>query len=516
MPGDDSIHGDYLAELRQVADAQPANTAVIDGETHTTYGELIEEIDRRAARLATAGLRPGDRVALVAENSAHFLISAFAVWTAHGVLATVYPSTANEDLRYTLDNADPALVLADHSTVDAVRLAAPDRPVALIDEAVFAPPTVRSGTLPNPPEVSEQLSLICYSSGTTSRPKAIMLSGAALYNGARTYAEVWRLTSADRTVVCLPMAWLYGLDSTSMSTLLAGGTVIALRRARPQLIAEAVEHYGATFLPGVTTIFTKLVNHLDTSGERPDLSSLRLTVSGGEPRNEVAFRRFAELTGRPVHDNFCASECFPLITYDPVADPYPVPGSAGKLTPRSELRILAADGGEVPVGEVGEAFSRGAGLMLGYWRDSAQTAQALTPDGWYRTKDLVRMDEDGYVYVVGRLSDMIIRGGSNVSPAEVERALREHPDVRDAGVVGLPDSVYGQAVAAAVVPENEGEFDADAIRRDLAEHLAAYKVPTVLVPVDHLPTNSTTGKIDRRAVAVLIAPPDSSLQGDVA
>ncbi|MFD7956112.1 class I adenylate-forming enzyme family protein [Streptomyces ardesiacus] len=512
MPADAGTRGDYLVELHRVAAARPTATAVIDEGRHTTYRELIEEIDRRARRLAEAGLRQDDRVALVAENSSWFLVTALAVWTAGAVLATIYPSTGPADLRYTLDNADPALVLVDRATSGAVRAAAEDLPVAVIDEPDFAPPAVRTDTMPNPPDLREPVALICYSSGTTSRPKAIMLSHTALYNGARTYADVWRLTSADRTIVCLPMAWLYGLDSTSMATMLVGGTVIALRRARPDLLVEAVENDRATFLPGVTTIFTKLVDFLERSADRPDLTSLRLAVSGGEPRNEAAFQRFAELVGRPVHDTFCASECFPLITYDPVTDPHPVPGSAGKLVPRSELRIVDADGREVATGEVGEAFSRGPGLMLGYWRDSEQTTEALTPDGWYRTKDLVRMDEDGFVYVVGRLSDMIIRGGSNVSPAEVERALREHPDVRDATVVGLPDPIYGQAVAAAVVTEDGAVLDPDRLRRDLGEQLAAYKVPTRLVRVDRLPNNATTGKVDRRAVAALMTEEEDTLR----
>ncbi len=506
MRGHDTTSGEYLAELRSVAAIRPSATAVIDEGRHTSYRELIEEVDKHAGRLVEAGLQPGDRVALVAENSSRFLIAAFAVWAAGGVLATIYPSTGKEDLRYTLDNADPALVLADRNTSSAVRAAAAeDLPVALIDGVHGPVPSVRTATMPNPAQLREPLFLICYSSGTTSRPKAIMLSQAALYNGARTYADVWRLSSADRTVVCLPMAWLYGLCSTSMATLLVGGTVIALRRARPDLLVDAIERHRATFLPGVTTIFAKLVDFLERWADRPDFSSLRLAVSGGEPRNETAFQRFAELAGPPVFDTFCASECFPLITYDPVTTPRPVPGSAGKLVPRSELRIVDSAGHDVPAGQVGEAFSRGPGLMLGYWRDAGESAKVLTSDGWYRTKDLVRMDDDGFVYVVGRLSEMIIRGGSNVSPAEVERALREYPGIRNACVVGLPDPIYGQAVAAAVVLEDGVSFDPDGIRRDLGDRLAAYKVPTQLVLLDRLPAKATTSKVDRHAVAALIA-----------
>jgi len=505
MAGAAVSEADYLEEWRRVARSRAAATAVVDERRSVTYGELVDEVDRRAARLLGLGLCPGHRVAIVAENSADFVASAFAVWAAGGVLATIYPSSAPADLRYAIENADPVLVLADRRTVDAVKDAASPVPVTQIEEAQFTPSALRTGTRTNPVDTREPLFLICYSSGTTSRPKAIMLSQTALYNGARTYADVWRLTENDVTVVCLPMAWLYGLDSTAMATLLIGGTVVALRRARPEGVADAIERHRATFLPAVTTVFAKLVDYLEATGNHHDLSTLRLAVSGGEPRNEAAFSRFRALVGCPVHDTFCASECFPLITYDPVVDPEPMPGSAGRLVPRSELKVLDETGAPVPAGQVGEAYSRGPGLMLGYWRDEEQTEQVLTEDGWYRTKDLVRVDEEGYVYVVGRLSDMIIRGGSNVSPAEVERALREQPAVRDAVVVGVPDAIYGQEVVAAVLVDDAGVVDMGHLHEALSEQLASYKIPTRFVMLDHLPTNTTTGKIDRRAVAALVA-----------
>lgn len=501
MAYDNLSPGDYLAEWRQIADRRRTALAIIDDDRTLTHGELADEVDRRASRLTEAGLQRGDRVAIVAENSAGFLACAFAVWSACGVLASVYPSSAPADLRYVLKNADPVLVLADKKTADAVREAARDDfPVTFVEEDDFAPQGLRTATIVNPRGLRKPLHLICYSSGTTSRPKAIMLSEGALHNGARTYADVWRLDENDVTLVCLPMAWLYGLDSTSMATLLVGGTVVAMRRARPELIADAVERRRVTVLPGVTTIFTKLVAYLDDAVRSHDLSSLRLAVSGGEPRNEAAFARFRALTGCAVHDTFCASECFPLITYDPVLDPEPVDGSAGRLVPRSEMQVLDPTGRPVEVGEVGEAFSRGPGLMLGYWRDTALTAAAITADGWYRTKDLVRVDSDGYVFVVGRRSDMIIRGGSNVSPAEVERALRDQPDVRDALVVGVPDPVYGQEVVAAVVPYAAQRLEPESLPTRLASDLAAYKIPTRFIVLDHLPTSSTTGKVDRAAV----------------
>jgi long-chain acyl-CoA synthetase len=494
----------YLEAFAQVVLATPDATAIVTDERLISYGELHRDMLSRGESLRRAGLRPGDRVSLVAENSANYVVTALAVWAAKAVLVTIYPSTTPADLAATIADSDPSLVLCDSMTESVVRSAVRDGlPVENID-GPFNPVSVAAGTKANPEGLREPLYMVCYSSGTTSRPKAIMLSEKALHNGARTYAEVWGLNSSDVTIVCLPMAWLYGLDSTTMATLLVGGAVVPLRRAKPQILAEAIERYRATVFPAVTTIITKLVAYLEDSAKSYDLSTLRLIVSGGEPRNEPAFNRLRKYTGVPVHDTFCASECFPLITYDPRQDPEPKPGAAGRLVPRSRLRVVDESGRDVPAGEPGEAFSQGPGLMLGYWNDPKQTADALTPDGWYRTKDIVRVDERGYVSVVGRKSDMIIRGGSNVSPAEVEQVLKEHQAVRDVAVVGQPDPIYGEQIIAVIELNSGASLDTDALRDFAAQRLAGYKVPTAYRAVQQLPSNSTTQKVNRREVKELL------------
>jgi long-chain acyl-CoA synthetase len=495
----------FFTALQDTAARAPDRTALIDEHGAVSYRDLIAQVDARADALVRAGVQPGHRVALIGENSSAFLLSAFAVWTAGAVLVTIYPSSGITDLAYSIDSSDPVLVLVDAHSGAAVAQAITDaRPVAAIDAPQFTAPAVRTDTAPNPAGLRAPLRLICYTSGTTSRPKAIMLSAMGLLNGARTYSQVWHLTEADRTVVALPMAWLYGLNSTSMVTLIAGGTVIVLRRARPEIICEAITTHAATFLAGVTTMFAKLVSYLEPLPARPDLGTLRLCISGGEPRNETVFDTWAALTSCAVLDTFCSSECFPLVTYDPTVDAVPVRGSAGKLVPNAEMRVVGPDGTDVAPGEVGEALVRGPGLMLGYWADEEATAAALTPDGYYRQKDLVRVDERGYVYVVGRISDMIIRGGSNVSPAEVERVLREHPSVRDVSVVGLPDDTYGQKVVAAIVTADGAELDPIELKRFADQQLASYKVPSEYIGVGELPQNSTTGKVDRRQVAAAL------------
>ncbi|MBT2514712.1 class I adenylate-forming enzyme family protein [Arthrobacter sp. ISL-30] len=493
-----------VSALEKIASRYPDHTAIIDGDTTISYRELQATIERRAVMLLKAGLQPGYRVALIAESSADYLATALAVWRSGGVLVTVYPSSGPGDLEYAIDTSDPALIVTSDS-VDRALITPASRNAPIVDIAEFQVTEVRHDGVPNPEGLREPLSMICFSSGTTSRPKAIMLSATAVHNCAETYGEVWHLSPEDTAIICLPMAWLYGLASTSLAVLLRGGTVVVVRRARPEMIAPAIEKHSATFLAGVTATFGKLAQYAEEkSSSYPAFPSLRLCISGGEPRNEAAFGRWQAQTGLPVLDAYCASECLPLVTYDPVLNPTPKPGSAGKLVPRSKLKVLGPDGKEVPTGQIGEAYSTGPGLMLGYWRDDEQTRTVITDDGWYRTKDLVRIDEEGFVYVVGRLSDVIIRGGTNISPAEVERVLQQHESVGEVAVVGIPDDIYGQRVVAAIVPNGTVPLDQDELKEFTAARLSSYKVPTQFITVDALPVNTTTGKVNRRDVAALL------------
>jgi long-chain acyl-CoA synthetase len=496
---------EYVSVLESTAATHAKRVALVDGDRSVTFAEMAYELKDRSERLAKAGVESGDRIAIVAENSADYLISLFAVLRCGAVPATIYASSGRTDLEYSIVSADPVLVLVDDTTAEKVREVLPSGMPWVSVTGTFDVPRVRRDAEPTA-DLREPLYLICYSSGTTSRPKAIMLSCENIFNGVETYADVWHLDENDTTVVALPLAWMFGLATTTLATLLRGGTVVVLRRARPDLMVEAITKHKATFLPGVTTMFTKLVEYIDGLDDEPDVSTLRLCVSGGEPRNETAFARWAELTGCPVHDTFCSTECFPLITYDPIADPQPVRGSAGKLVPRSLMRVVDENGVDVAPGEVGEALANGPGLFLGYWKDEENSRAAVTADGWYKQGDLVRVDEDGYVYVVGRLSDLIIRGGSNVSPAEVEAVLREHPSVREVAVVGRPDPIYGERVVAALVPVTGRELDVEALTAYAKDRLSSFKVPTEYAIMTDLPVSATTGKVNRKALSAQLTP----------
>jgi long-chain acyl-CoA synthetase len=490
----------FQERLKELADQHPQRLAARDGALAVTYAELNQASDALAHRLAHAGAQAGVRVILMADNSAAYLAAAVAVWRTGAVLTTLYASSGPDEVAYALQNSGAQLIVADERASRLVERLDGHPPVVRVGNGVFTDLGETSTFHPYHEAEPEDLALICYTSGSTAHPKAVMHSHSGLYKGAAAYAEVWHLSASDRTIVCLPMAWAFGLVTTSMATLLAGGQVLILSRTKPDLIIDAVSRLGGTFLAGVTTMFVKLTERLEQLDGKPDMGSLRLCISGGEPRNEGVFSRWTARTGCPVHDVYAASECFPAVTYDPTADPIPVLGSSGKVAPGSQMRIVDTDGRDVSPGQPGEALWKGPAQFLGYWQDPEQTRKALTEDGWYRTSDLVRVDERGYVFVEGRLSDMIIRGGSNVSPAEVEGVLHAHPALRAATVVGLPDEHYGERVIAAVILQPGAELDTAELREFCAARMAGYKVPESFIALEALPVNSRTEKVDRRAL----------------
>lgn len=490
----------FHERLRELADQDPERLAALDGTLAVTYGELNQAADVLAHCLVQEGAQAGVRVILMADNSAAYLVAAIAIWRTGAVLTTLYASSGPAEVDYALENSGARLIVADERASKLIGSLEGHPPVVRIGAEVFTRPGLTKPFHAHRSVEPDDLALICYTSGSTAHPKAVMHSHVGLYGGASAYAKVWHLSDTDRTIVCLPMAWAFGLVTTSMATLLAGGQVLILSRTKPDMIIEAVARLGGTFLAGVTTMFVKLTERLEELDTTPDMSSLRLCISGGEPRNESVFARWTARTGCPVHDVYAASECFPAVTYDPMADPVPVLGSSGKVAPGSQMRIVNSEGADVAPGQPGEALWKGPAQFLGYWQDPEQTRKVLADDGWYRTSDLVRIDEQGYVFVEGRLSDMIIRGGSNVSPAEVEGVLATHPALRSATVMGLPDEHYGERVIAAVVLQPGADLDSAELREYCAARMAGYKVPEVFIAVDALPVNSRTEKVDRRAL----------------
>ena len=350
--------------LAAQADGRPDDAALVDDGVAVSYRQLDERTTELADRLTAAGVRPDDRVVLVADNSIGHLIAAFAVWRAGASLVTIYPSSTVAELAHAIASTEPTMVIAGSRVIGAARTATVDGTVVveLADSGELdALPGDGAGSPARPALDPAGLALVCFTSGSTSQPKAVMHTHEGLLGAASSYARVWHLGAGDTTLVALPLAWAFGLVTASMATLSAGGRVTIARRADPDdLLRRMVEH-RVTFFPAVTTIFAKLVGALERRGDRPDLAGLRLCISGGEPRNEAAFGRWQALSGCPVHDVYASSECFPVVTYDPVKDPQPRPGVAGRVVADAELRVVGEDGRDVAPHAVGEALDPWAG-----------------------------------------------------------------------------------------------------------------------------------------------------------
>lgn len=317
-----------------------------------------------------------------------------------------------------------------------------------------------------------------------------------VYN-ARTYAATWGLGPGDRGVVALPLAWVYGLSTTTAALLVSGGTVILLDRFHPVSVLDAIEEHAATAMWGTMSMYTKLLEVIRERGQT-DLSSLRVVVNGGEPCPPPLVRNFEEYTGVTLLGSYATSEARPVLVVRP-GDKVVPEGSVGQLVPDAEIRLEGPDGREVEIGEPGHALLRCPGQMTAYYGEPELTADRVTPDGWLRTGDILRRDAAGHYFVVGRQSEVIIRSGANIAPAEVESALMSHPAVAEAAVVGVPDPRSGEAVLAYLVAERGTLPREEEIRQFLAQRVAAYKVPQRFVFIEELP-RTERGKLDRTAL----------------
>jgi long-chain acyl-CoA synthetase len=485
----------------------PDATAVIHRQTVLSYGDLASEVERIARGLAAHGVHQGDRVLALAENSPALIALYLAVGRAGGVYVPVSPGFRAREGRFVLDNASPVLVVVEQSLLPEFDSWNDDHDVQIVvlreTEAPVAEGAVDFNELGrNDPEISEPTVdpesdlLLCYTSGTTSMPKPVLHSHRSEVYNATTYADVWGLNPADRGVVAMPLAWVYGLSTTSAALLVSGSTVILLDRFHPVAVVDAITRHHATAMWGTMSMYTKMLEVVN-SGHEADLSSLRLANNGGEPCPPPLVESFKKRTGVALLGSYATSEARPVLLIRPGDENVPE-GSVGQLVPGAEIKLESASGDEVPAG-TGHALLRCPGLMSEYYRQPDLTAERITDDGWFRSGDLLRRDENGYYFVVGRLNEMIIRSGVNIAPAEIECELVSHEAVIDAAVVGIPDPRSGEAVLAYVVCANGARLDEEELRDYLSNRLAMYKVPQHFVCLDELPRTGR-GKLDRKAL----------------
>lgn len=491
----------------------PERTAIIDAATDAqlSYGELNERATRLANYLRErCGVRSGDRVAVLALNRTEVLEAYFAAAKLTAMLVPLNYRLTQPELAYILEDCEPRVLLyesdfepvvnrlrRDTALGSCIKFDANGAGDALTDDPLYAEALAAGSTEPVEVERfdAEMIAMIIYTSGTTGRPKGAMLSHRMLmWNAINTHLG-WDLVSSDVTPLHAPLFHTGGFNVLTLPLLHIGGTVVMMRSFDATKVLEVLEKYHCTVFFGVPTMFQMMME--SPHFERTDFGSLRLVISGGAPcplplieayqRRGVCFTQGFGLT--EVGPN-----CFKLELKDATRKA----GSIGFPNFHSEARIVDEGGRDVQRGEVGELILHGLHVCSGYWQNAEATAQALR-DGWFYTGDLARQDEEGYYYIVGRAKDMIISGGENIYPAEVEAVLHSHPAIASAAVIGLPDEKWGETPVAAVVTRPGNAVAEAEIIEFCQDKLARYKIPKRVFFVDEFPL-SASGKILKRLV----------------
>jgi fatty-acyl-CoA synthase len=527
----DATIGDYLDDI---AARYPHRLALVSRhqDVRWTYGEYLCEIEKLSRGLLALGIRPGDRVGIWAPNCYEWCLAQFATAKIGAILVCVNPAYRVFELEYALNKSGCRAIIAAQQFKSSRYL---DMLAKLAPELASCEPgrlqakrlpqleiVIRLGTETTPGmfnfasvchmggegqrarlhEVQASLSPqdvinIQFTSGTTGSPKGAALTHHNILNNANQVAAGMRLSEADVLCIPVPMYHCFGMVLGKLACVTHGATAVFPSEAfEPGAVLETVEAEHCTALHGVPTMFIAELEHPDFA--RYDLSSLRTGIMAGAPCPvEVMRKVISRMHMDEVLIAYGQTECSPVnhmtLANDPLEKRVETVGRAG---PHLEVKIVGEDGQVVPVGEKGDICARGYAVMKGYWEDPERTADTVDTEGWLHSGDLGVMDEEGYVAVVGRLKDMIIRGGENIYPREVEEFLYTHPDIQDAKVIGVPDEKYGEAVCAWVQLREGSQLSEDDIRAYCKDHIAYFKVPRYIRLVREFPM-TVTGKVQK-------------------
>jgi long-chain acyl-CoA synthetase len=469
----------------------------LDG-TVLSYAHLDELSSAIAGLLRGRGVRPGDRVGIMLPNVPHFATAYYGVLRAGGVVVPMNPLLKAREVGYYLADSGARLLFAAAGCAeDALAGAARAGADCLLVDGAFEQKLAEAVPLGEvtPRDVADT-AVILYTSGTTGRPKGAELTHANLATNVEVMAtELLGLTPDDVVFGGLPLFHSFGQTCGLNAAVYAGACLSLVSRFTPEAALSVLARDRVTVFEGVPTMYVALLGAPGRDG--CDVSALRLCVSGGAALPVEVLRGFEAAFGCVILEGYGLSETSPVASFNHPGRPRK-PGSIGTPIRGVRMRLLGPDGRDVPPGEIGEIAIRGHNVMKGYWGRPADTAEAI-PDGWFRSGDLARVDEDGYLFIVDRKKDLIIRGGYNVYPREIEEVLYEHPAVEEAAVVGVPDASLGEEVGAAVVLRPGIAATADDIREFVRAQVAAYKYPRHVWLVDALP-KGPTGKVLKRMI----------------
>jgi long-chain acyl-CoA synthetase len=485
-----------LAEhLTATARSSPDLPAIRLDHLAITYAELDDLAGRAATWLRSRGVQPGDRVGIMMPNVAQFPVLYFGVLRAGGVVVPMNPLLKAREIEHYLGDSQARLVLAWTTAAGEAACA------AAADQVEVGPDTLAELAAVSPssdtaPRADADTAVILYTSGTTGTPKGAELTHASLRRNAEvTATTLLGLRPGDVVMGCLPLFHTFGQTCGLNAAILSGACLTLIPRFDPATALKVIERDRVTVFEGVPTMYVAM---LGAGPSVADTSTLRVCVSGGAAMPVDVLRGFEEAFGTTILEGYGLSETSPVATFNRLE--LRKPGSIGLPIDGVELKLVDEDGSEVAEGEVGEIAIRGHNVMKGYWRRPDATAGAVR-DGWLHTGDLARRDPDGFYFIVDRKKDMIIRGGFNVYPREIEEVLYEHPAVLEAAVIGIPHPTHGEEVAAAISLRPGATATPDDLRDYVKARVAAYKYPRHIYLFDALP-KGPTGKILKRDITI--------------
>lgn len=475
------MHKNVLIDALLTQQPDAAVFLVEPNGTEITYGTLRAEVAGTMAALAQAGVAPGDRVLCQMAKSTSGLILYLATVAAGAIFVPLNPAYRGAEIDYFLEDAAPALLILDDSTWAAAPLAdARAIPVARPETLI-----TRGGPLSPVSREADDLAAILYTSGTTGRSKGAMLSHDNLLSNALCLRDLWRFEASDRLLHALPIFHTHGLFVATNVALAAGAAMIFLPKFDLDQVAQVLPQ--ATSMMGVPTFYTRMLG--DQRFNHGSMAQMRLVISGSAPLLAETHQEFEAQTGLAILERYGMTETN-MITSNPY-DSDRRPGTVGHPLPGVEMRIAEPDDAGIGGVEV-----RGPNVTKGYWQNAEKTAESYTEDGWFITGDLGVVDADGYLSIVGREKDLIISGGYNIYPKEVEQALDALPGVVESAVYGVPDGDLGEVVGAALVTAEDGPADATPILAALEDQLARFKHPRHVVFLPELPRNAM-GKVQK-------------------
>jgi acyl-CoA synthetase (AMP-forming)/AMP-acid ligase II len=482
--------------LRSHAERTPDATFLLDERTgeRRTYAQVAVRTDGVAVGLVEIGVRSGDRVSVLLPNGLDLVEVFLGCLKVGAIFAPINPAFTRNEVGYIVGHAEPRVVCTTSGLAGTLGFLS-SAELALVDGE--AATWFATGERPPPDQdpAPSDPGLLLYTSGSTGRPKGALITHDNLITNGREIAAWLRIAAADRMACIMPLFHANALVIGVTTPLLCGASTVVAERFSVSGFWPMIDRFRPTMFGSVATMLTRL---LAAGPPPPSLrrQSVRFALCGSAPVPVEVMRRFEDAFGIVVVEGYGLTESTCRATFNPVDAPRP--GSAGKAI-GNELRIVDPDGSSCPAGTVGEVLLRGRNVMAGYFRAPEATRAALA-GGWLRTGDLGYLTDDGFLYLVGRMSDMIIRGGENVYPREVEDVIYQVSSVRDAAVIGVPDPEYGEAVVACITG-HPGESPTPAsIIAHCRQHLAAFKCPTAVHVLDEMP-KGPTGKLLRRALA---------------